>query len=125
MSGHPLGRTALQDRRTAFALNSPAAKPSRLCCGRETEPQQSELTWDNTSVLRLEQRSRKLRLANDRLKRPDPKFRMVRDRHRDGRVGQGQLHDDVTASLPDFDKALFRKERAHVSARQSPQLTQR
>ena len=77
------------------------------------------------AALRLKQRSRELRLANDGLKRPDPKFRMIRDRHRDGRVGQDQLHDDVTASLADFDKALFREDRTHVSARQSPQLTQR
>ena len=50
---------------------------------------------------------------------------MIRDRHSDGCVGQSQLHDDVTPSLPDFDKALFREDRAHVSTRQSPQLTQR
>jgi hypothetical protein len=66
----------------------------------------------------------KPRLPNDRLKRSDTQFGVVRHRHCNRGFRRALLHHDVTAALADLRETVTLQQLAKFSARENAQLSQ-
>jgi hypothetical protein len=82
-----------------------------VCAVIEEREELEPLRW-----LLFEQRPGELRLADDRAERTNSQFIMIGFGHSNGAVLQPFLHDDVTASAADLNKAILPENPADLLA---------
>ena len=73
---------------------------------------------------RLEQLARQTALADDRQKRADTEFLVVRHGHGRRRVAAAPLHHDVAAALPNLNEPVLGKHAAQFPSGKGPQPRQ-